>query len=506
MKKMLLVLLLVAVSDAGIAQLKRILPQQTFNRDGRFSFGMRGGSNLWINDFERRQVSGGGDVFVRYSFTNVFSLGMMGGYDVLQARQRSLDLTGNTPLQYDYVEAKGFSADLVAWFHFISGSFVTPYAYIGGGVYRYKRKVSGDIFYPDDKNYTTYHIPAGFGLDAMFSKYVGFTLDLGVRIMDDLTDALKRDVADKTVIALDWYPTAKAGLMFFFGSSNYDDDDADGLTLAEERKFGTDPDNPDTDGDGLLDGEELKLYTTDPRKADSDGDGIRDGDEILIYKTNPNKADTDGDGLSDGDEIFRYNTDPFKADTDGDGLTDGEEVLKYKTNPLKADTDGDGLTDADEIARGTNPLNPDTDGGGVEDGLEVARGTNPLDRHDDIPKPPPPLEVGKAIILEGITFRTGKSAIEPESEPTLMRAFATMKDNPEISVEIRGYTDNTGSESLNYTLSQRRAEAVRSWLIFKGIESWRITARGFGPSFPIGDNRTAEGRSQNRRIEFFRTK
>jgi outer membrane protein OmpA-like peptidoglycan-associated protein len=182
--------------------------------------------------------------------------------------------------------------------------------------------------------------------------------------------------------------------------------------------------------------------------------------------------------------------------------------MKYKTDPLKADTDGDGLNDGDEVMKHhTDPLKADTDGGSVSDGKEVANGTNPLDPSDDVPKPTmATIEVGKAMVLKGIVFETAKATIDPSSESALMESYTTLKENPAISVEIRGYTDNMGKVSSNKSLSLRRAEAVRAWLVTKGIDGARIGVKGLGPENPIGDNGTPEGRAMNRRIEFVRTK
>ena len=99
-----------------------------------------------------------------------------------------------------------------------------------------------------------------------------------------------------------------------------------------------------------------------------------------------------------------------------------------------------------------------------------------------------------------------KATIEPQSEETLTQAFNTLKDNPDISVEIRGYTDNVGSVASNTKLSLRRAQAVKAWLVKKGIQAERIGVKGYGPENPIGDNSTEDGRMKNRRIEFFRSK
>ncbi|MDD3276226.1 MAG: lectin-like protein [Kiritimatiellales bacterium] len=83
----------------------------------------------------------------------------------------------------------------------------------------------------------------------------------------------------------------------------------------------------------------------------------------------PLNPDSDGDGLLDGEEIKTYHSSPFVSDTDGDGLTDPEEAAAG-TSPVLADTDADGLTDVEELAGSTDPVNPDTDGDGLKDGLE----------------------------------------------------------------------------------------------------------------------------------------
>jgi len=98
-----------------------------------------------------------------------------------------------------------------------------------------------------------------------------------------------------------------------------------------------------------------------------------DGQEVLTLKTNPLLPDSDGDGLTDGDEVKR-GTNPLNPDTDGDALRDGDEV-RIGTNPLKQDTDGDGLIDSAEPGPCPNPLNPDSDQDGIIDGKDL----NPCD-------------------------------------------------------------------------------------------------------------------------------
>jgi gliding motility-associated-like protein len=214
------------------------------------------------------------------------------------------------------------------------------------------------------------------------------------------------------------------------------DCDNDGLDLTEETNEGTDPANPDTDGDGINDGDEvdggsdplnpcdpnpLALGTndcdndnldndgedaigTDPLNPDTDGDGINDGDEVAdgsdpLNPCDPNPAalttnDCDNDGL-DLTEETNEGTDPANPDTDGDGIDDGDEV-NDGTDPLNPcdpnplalgtnDCDNDNLDNDGEDAIGTDPLNPDTDGDGINDGDEVADGSDPLNPCDPNP-------------------------------------------------------------------------------------------------------------------------
>jgi hypothetical protein len=183
---------------------------------------------------------------------------------------------------------------------------------------------------------------------------------------------------------------------------NDPDTDNGGVTDGAEDDNGTDPLDPtddlpgnDPDGDGLTNDEEAVLET-DPDDADSDDDGLTDGQEVNTVGTDPLDPDTDDGGVNDGAEVDNA-TDPVDnpdddvaptGDTDGDGLTDTEED-ELGTDPDDPDTDNDGLSDGAEVNTvGTDPRDPDTDDGGVTDGAEVGNGTNPVDvPADDIPAP-----------------------------------------------------------------------------------------------------------------------
>jgi outer membrane protein OmpA-like peptidoglycan-associated protein len=98
-------------------------------------------------------------------------------------------------------------------------------------------------------------------------------------------------------------------------------------------------------------------------------------------------------------------------------------------------------------------------------------------------------------------FETGKSALKPESFTVLDIVAQSLNANPDIRIEIAGYTDNTGSEATNLRLSQARADAVRAYLGSKGVAPGRMVAKGYGAANPIAPNSTAAGRAQNRRVE-----
>ncbi|GEM_PF-1802550 len=108
----------------------------------------------------------------------------------------------------------------------------------------------------------------------------------------------------------------------------------------------------------------------------------------------------------------------------------------------------------------------------------------------------------KIVIKQKIYFETGKAIIRPESFPVLDEIAQVLKDNPGLRIRIEGHTDSVGPASYNLRLSQKRANAVRNYLISKGIDPSRLEAVGYGESRPIAPNTTPEGRAKNRRVEF----
>jgi hypothetical protein len=129
-----------------------------------------------------------------------------------------------------------------------------------------------------------------------------------------------KDVGEPTTTTISGL---EAGKTYYFAATAYDQD-GNSSDFSNEVSHAV-PDR-DSDGDGLMDREEVEKYGTDPNQADTDGDGLRDGDEVNLHHTNPTRADTDDDGLRDGDELLVHQTDPTKSDSDGDGMPDGLEV------------------------------------------------------------------------------------------------------------------------------------------------------------------------------------
>ncbi|MEI7726576.1 MAG: SUMF1/EgtB/PvdO family nonheme iron enzyme [Bacteroidota bacterium] len=104
------------------------------------------------------------------------------------------------------------------------------------------------------------------------------------------------------------------------------------------------------------------------------------------------------------------------------------------------------------------------------------------------------------IDIYGINFDIGKWKVKPESFPVIEQLTTYLKDRPKVRIMIEGHTDNTGKEASNQTLSEKRAESIKAEIVKRGIDAGRMETKGFGASKPIADNKTAEGRTQNRRV------
>ncbi|MBS0400213.1 MAG: OmpA family protein [Proteobacteria bacterium] len=167
-----------------------------------------------------------------------------------------------------------------------------------------------------------------------------------------------------------------------------------------------------------------------------------------------------------------------------------------------ADSDHDGVPDTIDQCPNTPPgvkvdakgCELDSDGDGVPDSRDLCPNTPKGDRVDVHG-----CTIKGEISLPRVHFATDSAVLTADSSAELDDAVATLKKNPDLVIEVRGHTDSTGTKRHNQILSQKRAESVEAYLKEHGVTN-KLTARGFGQSEPIADNKTEEGRQKNRRV------
>lgn len=271
-------------------------------------------------------------------------------------------------------------------------------------------------------------------------------------------------------------------------------------------------------------GKEIQIDTTPiivEKPIDTDGDGIPDIDDACptvpgIAKFN-GCPDTDSDGIEDSKDecptvpgLAEFNGCP---DRDGDGIPDHKDacpdvkgIAKYGGCP-DPDRDGDGIINEKDKC-------PDVPGTFAAQGCPDRDGDGVADADDKCPDVPGPAsnkgcpeikeEVKKrlAFAAKAIQFETGKAVIKPVSFKILDEVASILKEYPYYDVNVEGNTDNVGKPEANLKLSKERAAAAVAYLVGKGIPASRMVAEGYGDTKPVGDNKTAAGRAQNRRVDF----
>ncbi|MCC6622873.1 MAG: OmpA family protein [Deltaproteobacteria bacterium] len=251
---------------------------------------------------------------------------------------------------------------------------------------------------------------------------------------------------------------------------------------------------PDTDGDGFLDSEDKCPLEPEDKDGYQDLDGCPD-------------PDNDNDGVVDTADACRDEPEDIDTYEDDDGCPDPDNdkdgLIDTADGCPDDPEDKDGFEDADGCS------DPDNDKDGIVDTgdscIDEPETNNGFEDLDGCPDTPPlaRIEGCKIIIGEKVFFDTGKATIKAVSFPLLNEVARIIKENEGIQrVDIEGHTDADGSAAMNRALSDRRAKAVRTYLTKQGIAGKKLTGKGFGEDRPIADNDTAEGKEQNRRVEF----
>ena len=340
----------------------------------------------------------------------------------------------------------------------------------------------------------------------------------------------------------------QVGLRYIFGGgTGAKDTDGDGVRdkkdscplIAGSKDFDG---CPDSDGDGIIDS--LDDCPVNPGLVENNGCPDSDSDGVLDKNDGcPNEAgtlngcpDSDGDGVADKDDRCPNAAGTLNGcpDSDGDGIVDSNDNCPNVAGTLRGcpDSDGDGVADKDDdcpnvAGDAANGCASDSDGDGVNDdrdacpnvagdvnGCPDSDGDGVVDKDDKCPNiggvvgpdgcartvPASATEVFRRAI-SGINFNSGSNVITSESYAILDEVVSVMNQYPQLNVSIEGHTDSQGNDQKNLDLSSRRAQAVQSFLMEKGISASRLRSVGYGETTPIATNDTSAGRAQNRRVE-----
>ena len=288
----------------------------------------------------------------------------------------------------------------------------------------------------------------------------------------------------------------------------------------------------DFDGDGVSNSKDKCSHTVKGAEVDfkgcvldQDKDGVFDSKDkcpVTIKGATVNadgcEPDTDNDGVVDAsdqcpDTVDSLDVDFFgcELDTDNDGVADSKdscpetsEEATVKIDGCEIDTDQDGIVDSNDQCPSTQPgividingCELDGDNDGVVNSKDSCIDTLQGEEVD---------ATGCSLltdrVLTGVAFEPGSAVITEDSEPELNKLAGTLLHRKGLEFEVAGHTDSQGAAASNLKLSQLRAEAVLSYLSDKGIDTRLFKAKGYGEVEPVVDNKTAEGRAKNRRVE-----
>lgn len=429
--------------------------------------------------------------FIDYGLLNSDDLRLSQGFEVGYFRNVAPFLNVGIPVKLGLAKLPGTtdntvttSADLVFQFGNMRHDVkVSPYVFGGAG------------YFLEDFGNGHLQFPFGAGLNFRVSKYAFVTAQAEYRkATEDLRDHAQIGVG---FVYLLHKPEPKAVLP--------PDRDKDGTADALDKC----PDKPgpasalgcpDTDQDGLGDHEDACPGDAGPIETkgcpDADGDGFADKDDecpTVAGRWN-GCPDSDFDGVADKNDKCpneagpaSNNGCPEPKDSDGDGVSDKmdkcPDVAGVKTNdgcPEIKDADKDGVADANDKC--PNTAGPASNFGCPEVKQEVKERLK--------------------FATKAVQFETARAVLKNQSFAVLDEIVDIMRQYPDYTLSISGHTDNIGDGNKNLRLSESRAKTCYDYLLFRGIKAERLRYAGFGEERPIAENDTAEGREQNRRVEF----
>ena len=305
-----------------------------------------------------------------------------------------------------------------------------------------------------------------------------------------------------------------------------------GATLGVSFMFGGRPPR-DRDGDGVFDGDDQCADTPAGARVgpngcplDSDADGVFDGIDRcpdtprgagVDARGCPEDSDQDGvpnvtDRCADTPEGAVVDAQGCPRDSDGDSIVDGLD--RCSDTPRGAtvdalgcpgDEDQDGVLDGiDRCPRTAAGLQVDAFGcpaGETPGAQPPARQQQQQAEPAPAQRTPIPAELESGRWVLDVQFASGSARLQPGSIAVLDRAARVLLDNPSLRVEVAGHTDPTGDPQQNVRLSLLRAEAVRQYLVERGVPPQRLVAQGYGSTRPVAEGTSAAANAQNRRVE-----
>ena len=429
---------------------------------GKFSLAVKGGYETYWGDIDDKYFDPVINGSISYWLNDNWAIAVNGGWGFLRADERP----------EKYFKTDIYNLNLITKWKPWEKSPLNPYITSGFELISINPKNANNNYLPnrEAEKYDPLHlaIPVGIGFSYFLSEII--SLDLEGMHHFSTTDYI--DDINKGSMKDGW-TSIMAGLSVYIGKPKDTDKDSIPDKMDKDPFHAEDFDNfedldgapdYDNDNDGVLDRDDAQPNTPEDKDGYQDEDGIPD-------------PDNDGDGILDVNDKEPDMAEDMDGFQDEDGAPD-------------PDNDGDGILDAEDQC---------------PDQAETMNGYEDTDGCPDI-KPEIAVEKGSAIVLDGVNFASGSSRLTENSKTILDKVVRTLTENPNIEIEIRGYTDNTGSYEANIKISQARAASVKEYLTSMGIDGNRIKTFGFGPDNPVAPNNTREGRAQNRRIEFFRYK